>query len=154
MLMSYFHTKFHSLAHYLSQQDNPSGQLACCCFTSHKNYPNQGCIFFFENPFICISGPYVNPLNAGLNPFGHLLALLEAHHILHVSRMTLPSQKFRCQSCCNWFTDTKEWSLGGNQWCNVYTKFWENKRFRKLQYGHHITWWTHCLYSLQESKTE
>jgi len=28
-----------------------------------------------------------NPLNAKLNPIGHLLALLEAHHILHVSRI-------------------------------------------------------------------
>lgn len=37
--------------------------------------------------------------------------------------MTLPPQKFRCQSCCNWFTDIKEWSLGGIQWHNVYTKF-------------------------------
>ena len=26
-----------------------------------------------------------NPLNAELNPICHLLALLEAHHILHVS---------------------------------------------------------------------
>jgi hypothetical protein len=29
----------------------------------------------------------INPLNAELNPFCHLLALLEAHHILHVSRV-------------------------------------------------------------------
>jgi Tfp pilus assembly pilus retraction ATPase PilT len=29
----------------------------------------------------------VNPLNAELNPVCHLLALLEAHHILHVSRI-------------------------------------------------------------------
>ena len=28
-----------------------------------------------------------NPLNAKLNPFCHLLALLGAHHILHVSRI-------------------------------------------------------------------
>jgi len=28
-----------------------------------------------------------NPLNAKLNPICHLLALLEAHHILHVSRI-------------------------------------------------------------------
>ena len=27
----------------------------------------------------------INPLNAELNPIGYLLALLEAHHILHVS---------------------------------------------------------------------
>ena len=29
----------------------------------------------------------VNTLNAQLNPICHLLALLEAHHILHVSRI-------------------------------------------------------------------
>jgi hypothetical protein len=28
-----------------------------------------------------------NPLNAELNPICHLLALLEAHHILHISRV-------------------------------------------------------------------
>jgi hypothetical protein len=30
---------------------------------------------------------YINPLNAELNPFCHLLALLGAHHILHISRI-------------------------------------------------------------------
>jgi hypothetical protein len=29
----------------------------------------------------------INPLNAELNPICHLLASLEAHHILHVSRI-------------------------------------------------------------------
>jgi hypothetical protein len=29
----------------------------------------------------------LNPLNAELNPICHLLALLRAHHILHVSRI-------------------------------------------------------------------
>ena len=29
----------------------------------------------------------INPLNAELNPISHLLALLGAHHILHVSRL-------------------------------------------------------------------
>ena len=29
----------------------------------------------------------INPLNADLNPICHLLALLGAHHILHVSRI-------------------------------------------------------------------
>jgi len=33
-------------------------------------------------------GPYrFNPLNTDLNPICHLLTLLEAHHILHVSRI-------------------------------------------------------------------
>jgi hypothetical protein len=30
---------------------------------------------------------HVNPLNAKVNPIRHLLALLGAHHILHVSRI-------------------------------------------------------------------
>jgi hypothetical protein len=30
---------------------------------------------------------YINPLKAELNPLCHLLALLGAHHILHVSRI-------------------------------------------------------------------
>jgi hypothetical protein len=30
---------------------------------------------------------FLNPLNAELNPICHLLALLEAQHILHVSRI-------------------------------------------------------------------
>jgi hypothetical protein len=29
----------------------------------------------------------INPLNAQLSPIRHLLALLEAHHIFHVSRI-------------------------------------------------------------------
>jgi len=34
---------------------------------------------------------YFNPLNAELNPICHLLALLGAHHILHVSRIRVKS---------------------------------------------------------------
>jgi hypothetical protein len=30
---------------------------------------------------------HINPLNAKLNPICHLLALIGAHHILHVSRI-------------------------------------------------------------------
>jgi len=33
----------------------------------------------------------LNPLNAELNPICHLLALLQAHHILHVSRIRVNS---------------------------------------------------------------
>ena len=35
----------------------------------------------------------VNPLRAELNPICHLLALLEAHHILHVSRIRVNSRR-------------------------------------------------------------
>jgi len=30
---------------------------------------------------------YINPLNAELNPICHLLPLLAAHHIFHISRI-------------------------------------------------------------------
>jgi len=41
-----------------------------------------------------------NPLNAELNPICHLLALLGAHHILHISRIRVnkpyPSMECKC----------------------------------------------------------
>jgi len=36
----------------------------------------------------------INPLNAKLNPICHLLALLQAHHILHISRRRVKWTKF------------------------------------------------------------
>jgi len=36
----------------------------------------------------------INPLNTELNPICHLLALLGAHHILHISRVTVKRWKF------------------------------------------------------------
>jgi hypothetical protein len=49
-------------------------------------------IIKFTDPLLCkISSSkncgYINPLNAELNPSCHLLALLGAHPILHVSRI-------------------------------------------------------------------
>jgi hypothetical protein len=41
-------------------------------------------------PFLSVEGcllPFLNPLDAKLNPICHLLALLRAHPILHVSRI-------------------------------------------------------------------
>jgi len=37
--------------------------------------------------YFCDINFNINPLNAELNPICHLLALLGAHHILHVSRI-------------------------------------------------------------------
>jgi hypothetical protein len=46
---------------------------------------------------------YINPLNAKLNPTCHLLALLEAHHIFHVSRIRVKKNyalsSFYSQDC-------------------------------------------------------
>jgi hypothetical protein len=39
----------------------------------------------YENQKLLYIVPLINPLNTKLNPICHLLALLEAHHILHVS---------------------------------------------------------------------
>jgi len=39
--------------------------------------------------------PYFNPLNPELNPICYLLALLGAHHFLHVSRIRIKSLTFR-----------------------------------------------------------
>ena len=41
----------------------------------------------------------INPLNAELNPICHLLALLGAHHILHVSRIRVKAdfQELGCR---------------------------------------------------------
>ena len=39
--------------------------------------------------------PDINPLNAELNPIYYLLALLGAHHFLHVSRIRVKSLNLR-----------------------------------------------------------
>jgi len=39
----------------------------------------------------------INPLNAELNPICHLLALLGAHHILHVSRIRVKATRRYCK---------------------------------------------------------
>jgi hypothetical protein len=36
---------------------------------------------------------HINPLNAELNPICHLLALLGAHHILHVNRIRVKCER-------------------------------------------------------------
>jgi hypothetical protein len=42
----------------------------------------------------------VNPLNSELNPICHLLALLGAHHILHVSRVRVKAILYEYASVC------------------------------------------------------
>jgi len=41
------------------------------------------------------TGNFFKPLNAELNPICHLLALLGAHHILHISRIMVKSHTMR-----------------------------------------------------------
>jgi len=42
----------------------------------------------------------INPLNPELNPICYLLALLGAHHILHVSRIRVKSLTLRVRMSC------------------------------------------------------
>ena len=49
----------------------------------------------------------INPLNAELNPICHLLALLGAHHILHVSRIRVKKGK-----SCTLFLDSSPLRMG------------------------------------------
>jgi len=47
------------------------------------------------HPILHVSRIRVNPLNADLNPICHLLALLGAHPLLHVSRIRVKLLTFR-----------------------------------------------------------
>jgi len=55
-----------------------------CIKTPFKLQPEDG---FVKAKTCSCCVLLINPLNAQLNPICHLLALLGAHHILHVSRM-------------------------------------------------------------------
>ena len=44
---------------------------------------------------LTLDNDQLNPLNAKLNPICYLLALLGAHHFLHVSRIRVKSLRFR-----------------------------------------------------------
>jgi len=46
----------------------------------------------------------INPLNAELNPICHLLALLGAHHILHVSRIRVNKHPIQANAVQNFTT--------------------------------------------------
>ena len=48
-----------------------------------------------HSPLVAPATVVVNPLNPELNPICYLLALLGAHHFLHVSRIRVKSLIFR-----------------------------------------------------------
>jgi hypothetical protein len=71
-------------------------------------------------------GHFINPSNARLNPICHLLALLGAHHILHVNRIRVNvflvryvsgtyahHQEHWILSCSIWFSAQSFWVCGG-----------------------------------------
>jgi len=72
-----------------SQQSGKTGSTAFSKVSSP-----QGSIwcFLFQFP---VSSLFLNPLNPELNPICYLLALLGAHHFLHVSRIRVKLLTFR-----------------------------------------------------------
>jgi len=59
--------------------------LYCLVLPFHVSCPRFA--VFLSRLYITAHFKVIKPLNAELNPICHLLALLEAHHILHVSRI-------------------------------------------------------------------
>jgi len=54
----------------------------------------------------------LNPLNAELNPIFHLLALLGAHHIFHVSRIRVKRLRHQVNHSLPFSAEAKnEWNL-------------------------------------------
>jgi hypothetical protein len=53
---------------------------------------SYNCGVIFKGTLISVRSLFTNPLNAELNPICHLLELLGAHHILHVSRIRVNCQ--------------------------------------------------------------
>ena len=96
-----------------------------------------------------------NPLNAELNPICHLLALLGAHHILHVSRIRVNDNKpmhiqlyqpvicfsLRCRKCGHQWR-TQEFFSGGVQQIQLRTQDRENGIWGRQPPSQEF--WRHC----------
>ena len=63
-------------------------RIKMASYTKPKYIPAKVIFNFNEQLFWQF---FINPLNAALNPICHLLALLGAHHIIHVSRIKVNS---------------------------------------------------------------
>ena len=73
-----------------------------CCFSDtaflsslHMTYYVLICVTFLAYGVICLHNEVLNPLKPELNPICYLLALLGAHHFLHVSRIRVKLLTFR-----------------------------------------------------------
>ena len=65
----------------------------CYIYAAESPLSSRGAQNLFKLTVPLLSTQFFNPLNAELNPICHLLALLGAHHILHVSRTRVNSHK-------------------------------------------------------------
>jgi hypothetical protein len=57
----------------------------------HTRFPSGSLVLLQPQELVQLSDSWFNPLNVQLNPICHLLALLGAHPILHVSRIRVKS---------------------------------------------------------------
>jgi hypothetical protein len=83
-------------------------------------------------------GTEVNPLNAELNPVCHLLALLGAHHILHISRMRVKLISSALPSC------SLQWTLTAMDWFNRYEQQGKTEGFRSYGLRRPCRWTSSC----------
>jgi hypothetical protein len=78
---------------YSDTSDAETGSVECVCvYVWHTRKIGSSMSPLWE---LQISYHTFNPLNAELNPICHLLALLGAHHILHVSRIRVKMHHFK-----------------------------------------------------------
>jgi hypothetical protein len=88
-----------SLVTSRSRRDNHIAVTLCLQPISEPlapSYPAQKAkwtVCFMREPD-CDTSHHINPLNAELNPICHLLALLRAHPILHISRIRIKKSQF------------------------------------------------------------
>jgi hypothetical protein len=85
--------------------------LPCCLKPSYGRYWHKLQILSVQNCF--------NPLTAKLNPICHLLALLGAHHILHVSRIRVKGTQKISQIVTSLKSHNTYWNKRDNLHVNV-----------------------------------
>ena len=71
-----------------------------------RNTLPKFCPFLLGHPLHCTV--YINPLYVDLNPIFHLLALLGAHHILHVSGLSVKEKVTVIIDPSRHFSDTNK----------------------------------------------
>ena len=93
-LSFYLPTVMHYTA-FLYSHINSYSSVFWCLLTASSGCCTPSAVPSQHIKCLCIFISCVNPLNAELNPICYLLALLGAHHFLHVSRIRVKSLTLR-----------------------------------------------------------
>ena len=85
----------YSVLQCVSVQSGVNGYRYACKFPNfvYRKLTASAFIFWIITMYLCTTE--LNPLNPELNPICYLLALLGAHHFLHVSRIRVKLLTFR-----------------------------------------------------------